>query len=111
MPCSAYSAQASRCCTRPRPGTPGTSIATTAARSGITEPINDEQATAANGGTIGFKCSSPEQVRAFHEAGLANGGSTCEDPPGERDGSLGRMFVAYVRDPDGNKLCAIHRMK
>ncbi len=78
---------------------------------GITEPINDEQATAANGGTIGFKCSSPEQVRAFHEAGLANGGSTCEDPPGERDGSLGRMFVAYVRDPDGNKLCAIHRMK
>ncbi|NIM30047.1 MAG: VOC family protein [Pseudomonas stutzeri] len=78
---------------------------------GVTEPINDEQATAANGGTIGFKCSSPEQVRAFHEAGLANGGSTCEDPPGERDGSLGRMFVAYVRDPDGNKLCAIHRMK
>jgi len=57
------------------------------------------------------RCSSPEQVRAFHEAGLANGGSTCEDPPGERDGSLGRMFVAYVRDPDGNKLCAIHRMK
>lgn len=77
----------------------------------VTEPINGEQATFANGGTIGFKCNSPEQVRAFHDAALAHGGTSIEDPPGLRDGSLGAMYLAYVRDPDGNKLCAIHRAK
>ncbi len=77
----------------------------------VTEPINGEPATAANGGTIGFKCDSPEQVHAFHEVALANGGTSIEDPPGLRDGSLGGMYLAYVRDPDGNKLCAIHRVK
>ena len=77
----------------------------------VTEPINGEPATAANGGTIGFKCDSPEQVHAFHEVALANGGTSIEDPPVLRDGSLGGMYLAYVRDPDGNKLCAIHRVK
>lgn len=77
----------------------------------VTEPINGEPATAANGGTIGFKCDSPEKVHAFHEVALANGGTSIEDPPGLRDGSLGGMYLAYVRDPDGNKLCAIHRVK
>lgn len=77
----------------------------------ITEPINGEAACVANGGTIGFKCSSPEQVQQFHEAALAHGGSTCENPPGLREGSLGTMYLAYVRDPDGNKLCALHRPK
>lgn len=76
---------------------------------GVTEPINGEAAHHANGGTIGFKCDSPEQVKAFHDAGVANGGTSIEDPPGERNGSLGAMHLAYVRDPDGNKLCAIHR--
>lgn len=76
----------------------------------VTEPINGEQATAANGGTIGFKCDSVEQVRAFHETALAHGGESIEDPPGLRDGSLGGMYLAYVRDPDGNKLCAIYRV-
>lgn len=75
----------------------------------VSEPINGEPATHANGGTIGFKCDSPEQVKAFHDAALANGGVSIEEPPGLRNGSLGPMHLAYVRDPDGNKLCAIHR--
>lgn len=77
----------------------------------ITEPINGETATFANGGTIGFKCSSPEQVREFHDVAVAHGGQSIEDPPGMREGSLGAMYLAYVRDPDGNKLCAIYRAK
>ena len=77
----------------------------------VTEPINDEAATCANGGTIGFKCNSSEQVREFHDTAIAYGGESIEDPPGLRDGSLGAMFLAYVRDPDGNKLCAIYRVK
>jgi catechol 2,3-dioxygenase-like lactoylglutathione lyase family enzyme len=77
----------------------------------VTEPINGEEATFANGGTIGFKCNSPEQVRAFHDAAIAHGGKSIEEPPGLREGSLGAMHLAYVRDPDGNKLCAIHRIK
>lgn len=77
----------------------------------VTEPINDAAATGANGGTIGFKCDSPEQVRAFHDAALAHGGQSVEDPPGLRESALGAMYIAYVRDPDGNKLCAVHRIK
>jgi predicted lactoylglutathione lyase len=75
----------------------------------VTQPINGEAATPANGGTIGFKCSSLEQVRAFHDTAVANGGQSIEDPPGLRDGDLGAMYLAYVRDPDGHKLCAICR--
>jgi len=77
----------------------------------VSEPINGEAASFANGGTIGFKCTSPEQVRAFHDTAVANGGTSIEEPPGPRSGSLGTMHLAYVRDPDGNKLCAIHRPK
>ena len=77
----------------------------------VTEPINGEPATHANGGTIGFKCDSPEQVRAFHDTAIANGGRSIEAPPGLREGSLGTLYLAYVRDPDGNKLCALHRVK
>lgn len=75
----------------------------------VSEPINGEPATHANGGTIGFKCNSPEQVKAFHDTAVAHGGASIEEPPGLRSGSLGPMHLAYVRDPDGNKLCAIHR--
>ncbi|MEG0131593.1 MAG: VOC family protein [Acinetobacter sp.] len=75
----------------------------------VSEPINGEVATSANGATIGFKCNSPEQVREFHDIAVANGGTSIEDAPGLRQGSLGAMHLAYVRDPDGNKLCAIHR--
>jgi catechol 2,3-dioxygenase-like lactoylglutathione lyase family enzyme len=77
----------------------------------VTQPINGEPATVANGTTLGFACDSPEQVRAFHDVAVANGGISVEDPPGIREGSVGKMYLAYVRDPDGHKLCALHRMK
>ena len=77
----------------------------------VSEPINNEPATFANGGTIGFKCDSPDQVRDFHDKAVANAGTSIETAPGLRNGSLGPMYLAYVRDPDGNKLCAIHRPK
>ncbi|UUZ55402.1 VOC family protein [Massilia sp. H-1] len=77
----------------------------------VSEPINGEQATCANGGTIGFKCSSPEHVKQFHDVAVAHGGTTIEGPPGPREGEMGVLHLAYVRDPDGNKLCAIHRPK
>jgi catechol 2,3-dioxygenase-like lactoylglutathione lyase family enzyme len=76
---------------------------------GITKPLNGEPATHANGGTVGFNMASPEQADAFHAAGVANGGTTCEDPPGWREGSVGKLYLAYLRDPDGNKLCALFR--
>ncbi len=75
----------------------------------VSEPINDKEATFANGGTIGFNCSSPEQAQAFHDAAVAHGGTSVEDPPGFREGQMGSMYLAYVKDPDGNKLCALHR--
>jgi len=78
---------------------------------GIAEPINGEAATAANGGTIAFRCASPEQVHAFHDTAVAHGGVSIEDPPGLRTDALGQYYLAYVRDPDGNKLCAVHRPK
>lgn len=77
----------------------------------ITEPINGEDASCANGGTIGFKCSSPEQVQEFHDIAIANGGNSIEEPPGLREGNMGAIYLAYVRDPDGHKLCAIYRAK
>jgi catechol 2,3-dioxygenase-like lactoylglutathione lyase family enzyme len=77
----------------------------------VSEPINGEPATASNGSTIGFKCDSPEQAKHFHDVAVANGGTSIEDPPGVRSGSIGSIYLAYVRDPDGNKLCALHRIK
>lgn len=76
----------------------------------VSLPIDGQPATFANGGTIGFACASSEQAAAWHAAGLANGGTTCEEPPGVREGGMGKMYLAYLRDPDGNKLCALHRM-
>ncbi|MEO8998893.1 MAG: VOC family protein [Rhodanobacter sp.] len=75
----------------------------------VSEPINSDPATFANGGTIGFKCSSPEQVQQFHDVAVAHGGISIESAPGLRESPMGAMHLAYVRDPDGNKLCAIHR--
>ena len=76
----------------------------------VSQPIDDLPATPANGATIGFKCDSAEQVKAFHDAGVAHGGTSIEDPPGARDaGAAGAIHLAYVRDPDGNKLCALYR--
>ena len=76
----------------------------------VSQPINGEPACHANGGTIGFAAASGEQADAWHAAGLAQGGTTCEEPPGIREGGMGKMYLAYLRDPDGNKLCALHRM-
>ena len=75
----------------------------------VSEPLDKDSATPANGGTIGFKCSSPEQVKQFHDVAVAHGGTSVEDPPGLREGKMGAMHLSYVRDPDGNKLCALHR--
>lgn len=77
----------------------------------VSLPINGEPASAPNGGTIGFACSSSEQADAWHAAGVTNGGATCEDPPGVREGATGKLYLAYLRDPDGNKLCGLHRIK
>jgi catechol 2,3-dioxygenase-like lactoylglutathione lyase family enzyme len=77
---------------------------------GVTTPINGEPASVGNGSTFGFVCTSAEQVEAWHAAGLANGGMTCEDPPGVREGASGRLYLAYLRDVDGHKLCALYRM-
>jgi len=76
----------------------------------VSEPINGEPASIANGGTVGFKCHSGEQVKRFHDVAVAHGGTSIEDPPGLREGSIGAMHLAYVRDPDGNKLCALYRI-
>ena len=75
----------------------------------ITTPINGEPACHGNGSTIGFAAQSPEQADAFHAAGLAHGGSACEDSPGLREGPGGAIYLSYLRDPDGNKICALHR--
>lgn len=77
---------------------------------GITKPINGASACGANGGTIGFAAKSPELADAWHAAGLAAGGTACEDPPGVREGAAGKLYLAYLRDPAGNKLCAMHRL-
>ena len=76
----------------------------------VSLPIDGKPATFANGGTIGFACENEAQGDAWHAAGLANGGVTCEDPPGVREGPAGKMYLAYLRDPDGNKICALHRL-
>ena len=75
----------------------------------ISEPINGEPVSIANGSTIGFVCDSPEQVKAFHDTAVANGGISVEDPPGPRDGTMGTMHLCYFLDPDGHKICGIHR--
>ena len=74
----------------------------------ITKPINGEPACHANGGTVGFKMASTEQADAWHKAGTDNGGTTCEDAPGIRDVGGTKMYLAYLRDPDGNKLCGMN---
>jgi catechol 2,3-dioxygenase-like lactoylglutathione lyase family enzyme len=76
----------------------------------VTEPINGKDSTCANGMTIGFVAASSAEALAWHAAGLAAGGTTCEDPPGVREGSTGKFYLAYLRDLDGHKICALHRL-
>ncbi|MEX2468960.1 MAG: VOC family protein [Pseudohongiellaceae bacterium] len=78
---------------------------------GITTPLNSEPACHANGGTIGFAADNTDAVDAWFAAGLANGGSECEDPPGIRENNGRQLYIAYLRDPSGNKVCAMHRVK
>ena len=75
----------------------------------LTQPINGQPATASNGFTLGFRCTSPEQVKTFHDVAVANGAVSIEDPPGLRQSTVGAVHLAYVRDPDGHKLCALYR--
>lgn len=76
----------------------------------ISKPINGEPACNGNGSTIGFAAKEPAIADAWHAAGLANGGTACEDPPGVREGGGQKLYLAYLRDPSGNKVCALHRM-
>lgn len=75
----------------------------------LTQPINGQPSSVANGGTVGFTCRSPEQVRQFLDVAVAHGGTAIEDPPGPRGDAPGALHLAYVRDPDGHKLCALYR--
>lgn len=75
----------------------------------VGQPIDGESACHANGGTIGFAAASPEAVDAFHTAGVESGGVAIENPPGVRELPFGKLYLAYLRDPSGNKICALHR--
>ena len=75
----------------------------------VSKPIDGQPAAHANGGTIGFNFESPEEVDAWHKAGVEAGGTPCEDPPGYRENAFGKLYLAYLRDPDSNKLCGLHR--
>lgn len=72
---------------------------------GVGKPYDGQAATYANGGTIGFAAADKEAVDNWHATGLANGG-TDEGAPGKRENAPGNAYGAYLRDPEGNKLCA-----
>jgi catechol 2,3-dioxygenase-like lactoylglutathione lyase family enzyme len=76
----------------------------------VTAPIDGNPATHGNGSTIGFAAATTDAADAWHAAGLANGGTSCEEPPGVREGDMGALYLAYLRDPSGNKLCALLRV-
>ncbi|GAB2727982.1 MULTISPECIES: VOC family protein [Comamonas] len=75
----------------------------------VSTPINGEAASIGNGSTTGFAASSTEQVDKAHAVGVAHGGVACEDPPGWRGEGPAALYLAYLRDPDGNKLCLAYR--
>ena len=75
----------------------------------VTEPINGEPVTVANGSTIGFACSSPEQIKELHDVAVANGGTSVEEPPGPRESDMGVVHLCYFLDPDGHKMCGFYR--
>ena len=76
----------------------------------VGKPIDGDPACHANGGTIGFGAKDAAMGQAFYDAGVAAGGKAIEDPPGERTGAFGTLNLAYLRDPSGNKVCAVHRV-
>jgi predicted lactoylglutathione lyase len=75
----------------------------------VSRPIDGKAASASNGGTVGFDLDSPEDIDTWHRRGVEAGGTSVEDPPGWRALSYGKLYLAYLRDPDGNKLCGLHR--
>jgi catechol 2,3-dioxygenase-like lactoylglutathione lyase family enzyme len=77
----------------------------------VSNPIDGQAATHANGGTVGFNFDSPEEVDSWYQRGVDAGGGACEgcDPPGYRENAFGKLYLAYLRDPDGNKLCGLYR--
>ena len=77
---------------------------------GLSVPIDGQPAGHGNGSTLGFAVESEEQGDAWHAAGVANGGVACEDDPGVRDGGKMKLYLAYLRDPSGNKICAMKRV-
>lgn len=77
----------------------------------LTKPINGNDASHGNGSTVGFAAASPEQVEAWHAAGVKNGGASCENVPGVREVGLGKLYLAYLKDPSGNKVCALYRFE
>jgi len=70
----------------------------------VTKPVNKEKATIGNGSQISFLTNSRSIVDKFHEIGLKLGG-TSEGSGGERPEGSG-VYYAYIRDLDGNKICA-----
>ncbi|MFL6758417.1 VOC family protein [Sphingomonas sp.] len=75
----------------------------------VGKPIDGHSASHGNGATIGFNFDSPDEVNGWQQRGIAAGGTAIEDPPGIRENAFGKLYLAYLRDPDGNKLCALHR--
>ena len=77
-------------------------------------------------GTLGVPAGAVDRHRVFwrtpagvfsvslpidgQPATIGNGGTACEDPPGVREGAAGPLYLAYLRDPDGNKICGLYRM-
>jgi catechol 2,3-dioxygenase-like lactoylglutathione lyase family enzyme len=73
---------------------------------GVVGPYDGEPATIGNGTMVGFACPDRAAVDRFHAMALALGG-TCEGEPGSRGPAEAKAYMAYVRDLDGNKLCAM----
>lgn len=73
----------------------------------FTKPLDGSPANCGNGSTISFSAESSSAIDAWHTAGLENGGTKCEDPPGERDFGGAKLYLAYLRDPSGNKIAAL----
>jgi len=68
----------------------------------IMKPYNKKAASIGNGTMIAFLADTKKQVDQFHAIGLKNGGID-EGSPGPRHGE---HYYAYIRDLDGNKICA-----
>ena len=75
----------------------------------ILSPQNGEQATVGNGTMVGLRFDSPEQVDAIYAKALEFGGSS-EGEPGLRETNLPGTYIAYFRDPEGNKFAAMTRV-